>query len=89
MADEAEFNKAAEEVKNLKSKPSDDEMLEIYALYKQATVGDCNTPKPGMLDLKGKAKWTAWDGKKGMSQDEARVQYVAKVEELKGKYGMS
>ncbi|XP_046564835.1 acyl-CoA-binding protein-like [Haliotis rubra] len=88
MADEATFNKAAEEVKNLKSKPSDDEMLEIYALYKQATVGDCNTPKPGMLDLKGKAKWGAWDGKKGISQDEARVQYVAKVEELKGKYGI-
>ncbi|XP_071108454.1 acyl-CoA-binding protein-like [Haliotis cracherodii] len=86
MADEAAFNTAAEEVKNLKTKPSDSEMLEIYALFKQATFGDCNTDRPGMLDLKGKAKWDAWDSKKGIAQAEARVQYVAKVEELKGKY---
>uniref|UniRef100_A0A9J8C8U0 Acyl-CoA-binding protein n=1 Tax=Cyprinus carpio carpio TaxID=630221 RepID=A0A9J8C8U0_CYPCA len=40
---EAEFQKAAEEVKQLKAKPTDAEMLEIYSLYKQATVGDVNT----------------------------------------------
>lgn len=40
-----EFNKAAEEVKNLKSKPGDQEMLDIYSLFKQATVGDVNTGK--------------------------------------------
>ena len=38
-----EFNKAAEEVKNLKQKPSDEDMLKLYGLYKQATVGDVNT----------------------------------------------
>lgn len=38
-----DFEKAAADVNNLKSRPSDDELLEIYALYKQATVGDCNT----------------------------------------------
>ena len=31
--------------------------FQIYALYKQATVGDINTERPGMLDFKGKAKW--------------------------------
>lgn len=40
---QAEFQKAAEEVKHLKTKPTDAEMLEIYSLYKQATVGDVNT----------------------------------------------
>lgn len=40
---QAEFQKAAEEVKNLKAKPTDAEMLEIYSLFKQATVGDVNT----------------------------------------------
>ena len=60
-----EFEKAASDVKNLKSRPTDQELLELYALYKQATVGDCNQDKPGMLDLKGKAKWEAWNGKKG------------------------
>ena len=39
------FQKAAEEVKNVASKPTDAEMLEVYGLYKQVTVGDCNTGK--------------------------------------------
>lgn len=37
------FQKAAENVKNLKGKPSDEDLLEIYGYYKQATIGDCNT----------------------------------------------
>uniref|UniRef100_A0A8D0HFP5 Acyl-CoA-binding protein n=1 Tax=Sphenodon punctatus TaxID=8508 RepID=A0A8D0HFP5_SPHPU len=40
---QAEFEKAAEEVKRLKSQPTDPEMLEIYSHFKQATVGDVNT----------------------------------------------
>lgn len=35
-----------------------------------------------MLDFKGKAKWDAWDKRKGMSQDAAKEQYIHKVEEL-------
>ncbi len=62
-------------------------MLTTYALFKQATVGDCNTPKPGMFDLKGKAKWTAWDALKGTSKEEAEKKYVAHVEALIEKYG--
>ncbi|KAL4688322.1 acyl-CoA-binding protein isoform X3 [Trachypithecus francoisi] len=58
---QAEFEKAAEEVKHLKTKPADDEMLFIYGRYKQATVGDVNTERPGMLDFTGKAKWDAWN----------------------------
>ncbi|CAB0028774.1 unnamed protein product [Trichogramma brassicae] len=76
------FNKAAEEVKELASQPSDNDLLEIYALFKQGTVGDCNTSRPGMLDFKGKAKWDAWNAKKGMSQDEAKKLYIEKVESL-------
>jgi len=80
-----EFEKKAEEVKNLKNKPTDEELLFLYGLYKQATVGDCNTSRPGMLDFKGKAKWDAWDGRKGMSQDDAKTKYVEKVNELQAK----
>jgi len=83
----AAFNTAAEEVKNLVSQPSNEEMLEVYALFKQATVGDCNTTRPGMLDLKGKAKWDAWDAKKGMAKDAAEAEYIELVEKLKGSYG--
>ena len=52
----------------------------------QVTVGDCNTPSPGMFDLKGKYKWQAWNGKKGMSKEEAEEKYIKLVEELKSKY---
>jgi len=86
----AEFVKAAEDVKNLKSKPGDDEMLSIYGLYKQATVGDINTDRPGMLslDLAGKAKWDAWSKCKGKAKDDAEKEYVSVVDTLIGKYGL-
>ncbi|XP_075789342.1 acyl-CoA-binding protein [Pelodiscus sinensis] len=85
---QAEFDKAAEEVKQLKSKPTDEEMLFIYGHFKQATVGDVNTERPGFMDFKGKAKWDAWNELKGMSKEEAMKAYIAKVEELKSKYGI-
>lgn len=50
-----EFKKSAEQVKKLKQKPEDDDLLIVYGLYKQASEGDVNTARPGMLslDLKG------------------------------------
>jgi diazepam-binding inhibitor (GABA receptor modulating acyl-CoA-binding protein) len=52
------FTQAADALKATKDlKLSDNELLEVYGLYKQATVGDNTTSKPGMLDFKGKAKW--------------------------------
>ncbi|PIO76060.1 acyl CoA binding protein [Teladorsagia circumcincta] len=76
------FDEAATKVKSLKTSPSNDQLLELYALFKQGTVGDNTTDKPGMFDLKGKAKWSAWDGKKGMSQEDAKKAYVELVEQL-------
>lgn len=66
---------------------SNDTKLALYSYYKQATVGDCNTgiqssislEKPGMFAMTEKAKWEAWNSKKGMSKDEAKNQYVAVV----------
>lgn len=81
------FTKAADEVKTLSGNPSDEEKLKVYSLFKQATVGDCNTTRPGMLDFTGKAKWDAWNTRKGTSKDDAEAEYITFVEELKGKYG--
>ncbi|PFX22253.1 acyl-CoA-binding protein-like [Stylophora pistillata] len=80
------FQKAADEVKKLAKTPSNEDMLEVYALYKQVTVGDCNTERPGFLDMTGKAKWDAWNGKKGTAKAEAEAAYIAKVEEMKKVY---
>nr|CAX74959.1 diazepam-binding inhibitor [Schistosoma japonicum] len=83
-----EFYSHAEKVKKLKTKPSDNELLELYGLYKQATVGDNNTCSPGILDLKGKAKWIAWNGRKGMYMEEAKKLYIEKASYLIKKYGL-
>lgn len=61
---------------------SNEKKLEIYALYKQGLVGDVNTDRPGMFDMKGKAKWDAWNGKKGTPKEEAQQAYVDLVTDL-------
>uniref|UniRef100_A0A3Q3LH36 ACB domain-containing protein n=1 Tax=Mastacembelus armatus TaxID=205130 RepID=A0A3Q3LH36_9TELE len=84
---ELQFDSAAAEVKQLKAKPTDDEMLKVYALFKQATVEDVNTARPGMFDFTGKAKWDAWEKQKGKSKEDAMNEYINLVEQLKQKYG--
>jgi len=82
-----EFETAAADVKNLKAKPSDTELLEIYGLFKQATTGDNTTEKPGVYYFKEKYKWQAWADHKGTSQADAEVKYIKLVELLKQKHG--
>lgn len=79
----SEFEAAALEVKSLTTKPTDADLLILYGLFKQATVGDNSTPAPGMFDFKGKAKHAAWLAKAGLSKEDAETQYIAKVAELK------
>lgn len=77
-----QFAEAKGLVEKLKSRPSNEELLELYGLYKQATEGDVAGPRPGMLDLKGRAKHDAWTRKKGTTKDEAMKGYVALVKKL-------
>jgi len=66
---------------------TNEEMLELYALFKQANVGDVNVARPGMMDFKGKAKWDAWKAREGTSREDAMTAYVAAVAALRSKYG--
>jgi diazepam-binding inhibitor (GABA receptor modulating acyl-CoA-binding protein) len=75
----AEFESAVARVKTLTESPSNESLLELYALFKQATVGDNNTEEPGFFDFRGKAKWDAWTAKNGMSSEEAEKEYIAFV----------
>ncbi|KAF9274974.1 Acyl-CoA-binding domain-containing protein 1 [Mortierella alpina] len=77
----AEFDAAAAKAKTLKD-ATNDQLLKLYGLFKQATIGDCNTSRPGMFDPKGGYKWDAWNEKKGLSQADAEKQYIAYVESL-------
>ncbi len=76
------FDDAQKRVKELKSTPSNDDLLELYALYKQATSGDVSGSRPGMMDFKGRAKFDAWAKKKGTAKDKAMTDYVALVDRL-------
>ncbi len=57
-----------------------DVVLDLYALYKQATTGDVAGDRPGMLDMKGRAKFDAWARRKGLTKDAAMEQYIALVD---------
>ena len=57
-------------------------MLELYALYKQATAGDASGDRPGMLDVRGRAKYDAWAKHKGLSKDAAMQAYIALVDRV-------
>jgi diazepam-binding inhibitor (GABA receptor modulating acyl-CoA-binding protein) len=77
-----QFEQAQKDVKTLKARPSNEDLLTLYALYKQGSVGDVSGSRPGMLDPVGRAKYDAWARLKGKSKDEAMKRYVAKVKEL-------
>jgi len=81
-----QFERAAEEIKQITKRPSNDELLSLYAFFKQATEGDVKGSRPGMLDLKGRAKFDAWAKQKGKTVESARAEYVKLVAALKQKY---
>ena len=57
-------------------------LLKLYALYKQASVGDNTEKKPGFTDMVGRAKWDAWSLLKGTPSTDAMQQYVDLIESL-------
>ncbi|KAK2025494.1 acyl CoA binding protein [Colletotrichum zoysiae] len=84
------FKQAVIDSKKLTAKPSNDELLELYGLYKVGTGEDISSAtKPGMFDLKGKAKQSAWQKvvDEGTTPEQAQEKYVALVNSLKEKYG--
>lgn len=87
MADlTSQFEQAQVDVKALTKRPTNDELLALYSLFKQATDGDVNGKRPGMFDFKGAAKYGAWEELKGMDSETAMQQYVDKVTELSAAY---
>lgn len=80
-----EFEKAARDVQNLSEKPSNEILLSLYALYKQATEGDVTGERPGGFDFKGAAKHDAWASLQGTDRDTAMKNYVELVNKLLAK----
>jgi len=78
-----DFNSAVAQSKELPKRPSNEELLTMYALFKQATDGDVTGDRPGGFDFKAIAKFDAWTEKKGTSKEVAMQHYVDLVERLK------
>ncbi|MFZ4578752.1 MAG: acyl-CoA-binding protein [Myxococcota bacterium] len=84
MSLQEQFDAAQKRALALKSRPSNDDLLQLYALYKQATVGNVQGKRPGMMDFKGRAKFDAWQALDGTAGTDAMQRYVALVTRLAG-----
>ncbi len=86
MALEDDFNAAVTRSKELTKRPSNEELLDLYALFKQATEGDASGERPGGFDFKAIAKYDAWASRKGVSKEQAMQDYVGLVTKLHQNY---
>jgi diazepam-binding inhibitor (GABA receptor modulator, acyl-CoA-binding protein) len=81
-----EFENAVARSKEFTKRPSNEELLQLYALFKQATEGDVSGDRPGGFDFKAIAKFDAWEELKGKSQEQAMQEYVSLVNTLLQQY---
>ena len=77
------FEQAVADSKTLSERPSNDTLLQLYSLYKQATEGDVNGDAPAPFDFVAKAKYEAWSGIKGKPKETAMKEYVQLINKLK------
>jgi diazepam-binding inhibitor (GABA receptor modulating acyl-CoA-binding protein) len=81
-----EFQQAAERSQKLTKRPTNEELLDLYALFKQATEGDITGDRPQGFDFKALAKYQAWDDKKGMTKENAMEAYITLMKKLEVSY---
>jgi len=79
---DTQFADAVAASKNLPEKPDNPTLLTIYALYKQASQGDVQGERPGFSDFVGRAKWDAWEARKGLARDTAMREYIDLIDSL-------
>ena len=83
MSLQTDFEQAAVRVKSL-GEQSNDVLLQLYGLFKQASTGDVQGEEPGMFDFVGKAKYDSWATRRGLSKDAAMQAYIELVDKLGG-----
>jgi acyl-CoA-binding protein len=84
MSIQEQFEQAQAESKTLSEKPSNEVLLQLYSLYKQATQGDADGNAPSNpFDFVAKAKYQAWENQQGKSKEAAMQEYIDLVEKLK------
>ena len=81
-----QFDSAVARSKELTMRPSNQELLDLYALFKQASEGDVTGDRPGGFDFKAIAKYDAWAERKGKSKEDAMKEYIALMDKLYAAY---
>lgn len=82
MSSKEDFESSVTRSKELSERPSNEDLLLMYGLYKQATVGDNTGERPGGFDFKAVAKYDSWEKQKGKSKEQAREEYIALIDRL-------
>jgi len=82
MTIQEKFEDAKKKVLTLKEKPSNEIMLNLYGLNKQASIGDLNIDPPKMFDFVAAAKYNAWKAYTGLKKEDAMKKYIEAVEGL-------
>lgn len=77
-----QFENAVSRSKELTKRPSNEELLKLYALFKQASEGDVTGDRPGGFDFKAIAKYDAWVDLKGKSKEQAMQEYISLMDNL-------
>jgi len=75
------FNRAFDKLSKLEESVAPDVMLKLYAYYKQALAGD-NFSYDGKVDVRDAFKFNAWTQLNGMTQEEAKKQYIKLVKSI-------
>ena len=83
-----QFIKASNAIKKINRNASDEELLELYSWYKQATIGNVNIKEPSFIYFTESKKWNAWKSKEGNDTYNAEVEYITLVNKLIKKYGL-
>ncbi len=77
-----QFDAAVARSRELATRPSNEDLLNLYGLFKQATEGDATGERPGGFDFKAIAKFDAWEELKGKTKEQAMQEYISLVDRL-------
>ena len=81
MSLDVKFAKAFNELSEFEENLAPDVMLKLYAYYKQAVLGNTFSYK-GEVDVRDAFKFNAWTQLNGMSQENAKKQYIKLVNKI-------
>ena len=76
------FEQSVKKLESFDERPGNEDLLKLYALYKQATIGNVADERPVGFDFKAIAKYNAWNALKDMTQDDAMKEYIQLVDSL-------